>query len=208
MSNPTAPKTGVSSAFVVMVTFVCGLFAGGLAVGVLLGNDQRPPEVPEEAMAKLALPAPQPASAPDSMPTVHPNPGVGSPKHPIFDCHAYEPMPEARGELSEDFKTVEELQGVAQEINGTQVQVRARVMKVYPNIMGLNWVHLCDAYKGGVLLASSKQWVHPGFVVRVTGRLAVKEKIGKAYTFPLLIQEAEFVEEDMGTVPDDFATDL
>ena len=74
---------------------------------------------------------------------------------------------------------------------GEAVVVKGRVVQAFPQIMGVNWLHICDEPSGRVLVASSTQWANPGSEIVLRGILSVDRTIAGAYTFPLFIEKAK-----------------
>ncbi len=135
----------------------------------------------------LVRPSPQPAAPagradlPDA-PTVRPTDPVGA-RHPTFDCRAFSgevgPLP---GAPAAPIASLRETPA------GERVRSRGKVMAAYPRIMGRNWLHLCDAPGGDVLVVATTDWAHPGDEVAVEGTLSRDRDIGGVYRFPLLIE--------------------
>ena len=80
--------------------------------------------------------------------------------------------------------------GPVREVQGEAV-VAGRVVQAFPQIMGVNWLHICDEPSGRVLVASSTQWANPGSEIVLRGILSVDRTIAGAYTFPLFIEKAK-----------------
>ncbi len=100
--------------------------------------------------------------------------------HPTFDCRAF------TGSLAApEGEPIAELR---RRPAGARVQTRGKVMQAFPRIMGLNWLHLCDAAGGEVLVVATRDWAHPGDEVRVEGVLSRDRDIGGVYVFPLLVE--------------------
>lgn len=119
-----------------------------------------------------------------------PHAGGGRGLHPVFDCRDVEALPKPPSGSGRGLKSIATLSDRGASLKGKKVRVWARVMAVYPNILGVNWLRLCDVDSGDVLVVSSSQWAHPGMPVLAEGRLALEKNIGNAYTFPLLLEEA------------------
>lgn len=143
----------------------------GLAVAVLVGH-----LLATRAPLRLDGPAaPDPAAS-----QVVPNDPAGA-RHPRFDCRAFSgPV-----ELGADATSIAGLSDVSA---GQRVRTRGRVMAAYPRIMGRNWLHLCDAPGGDVLVVATTDWAHPGDEVIAEGVLGRDRDIGGVYVFPLLIE--------------------
>jgi hypothetical protein len=71
------------------------------------------------------------------------------------------------------------------------ISVKARVVHAFPNIMGVNWIHVCDEPGGPVLVASSAQWAEPGSMITIRGTLTLDRNIADAYIFPLFVENAQ-----------------
>ena len=119
---------------------------------------------------------------------VVPNPEVGQGHHPSFDCAS---MMEALESRPEGAVSIGELADKRDDLAGQPVTVKGRVMQAFPAIMGVNWFHVCDEPNGRVLVASARDWVHPGHDVVLRGVLSLDRNIAGAYRFPLFIEEAQ-----------------
>ena len=121
-------------------------------------------------------------------PGVHPNPKVGHGHHPVFDCSAMvgHIKPDGKGGVALDTLTANR-----GKYEGKSVSVRGRVMQAFPQIMGLNWIHICDKANGDVLVISTKRWVEPGHEVIARGTIAYNHDVAGAYRFPLFMSEAQ-----------------
>lgn len=174
MSAETPPETPPETAalrrrlrWLTMVSALLALAVVGLVTALIARQPARPPEAPAAEM-----PAP----------TVRPNDPVGA-RHPSFDCRAFSgqvgPLPGEPGAPIADLRET---------AAGEQVRTRGKVMAAYPRIMGRNWLHLCDAPGGDVLVVATTDWAHPGDEVAVEGTLSRDRDIGGVYRFPLLIE--------------------
>ena len=123
---------------------------------------------------------------------VVPNTQVGQGHHPTFDCSAL-----VRGlpKPSEGMAAITALANNTDQYKDKPVAVRAVVVQAYPQIMGVNWFHLCDEPNGSVLVVSSNEWIDPGHEVVVRGTLSINRNIEGAYTFPLYIENGDLVGE-------------
>ena len=72
---------------------------------------------------------------------VVPNPDVGHGQHPTFDCSA---MTEPVGDRPEGAVSIDALSTKSKEYRGEPVVVKGRVIQAFPQIMGVNWLHVCD----------------------------------------------------------------
>lgn len=100
--------------------------------------------------------------------------------HPSFDCAQF------TGALAEP--AGDPIARLREAPAGARVQTRGKVMAAWPRILGRNWLHLCDAAGGDVLVVATRDWAHPGDEVRVEGVLSRDRDIGGVYVFPLLVE--------------------
>lgn len=93
-------------------------------------------------------------------------------------------------------RTVAEVVTKAAELKDRQVQVRGKVVKFSPQIMGKNWIHLRDGSgsasdnSNDILVTSSAQ-AKLGDVVTVTGVVRVDKDFGAGYVYKVLIEDAK-----------------
>jgi hypothetical protein len=92
-------------------------------------------------------------------------------------------------------RTVAEVVTKGAQLKDQQVQVRGKVVKFSPQIMGKNWIHLRDGSgsasdnSNDILVTSSAQ-TNVGDVVTVTGTVRVDKDFGAGYVYKVLIEEA------------------
>jgi len=126
--------------------------------------------------------APAPSVAVPQSPTVRPSDPAGA-RHPTFDCRGFTgPLDGLSGDTGRAIAALDTIPA------GQRVRTRGKVMAAYPRIRGVNWLHLCDAPGGAVLVVATADWAHPGDDVIVEGTLARDRDIGGVYVFPLLIE--------------------
>ena len=92
-------------------------------------------------------------------------------------------------------KNVEEILSDRAALHGQTVSLRAKVIKVSENIMGMNWVTLQDgtgAAPDNKLLAISSEMVAVGEVVTAKGVLENDVDLGYGYKYAALLEEATF----------------
>jgi len=80
-------------------------------------------------------------------------------------------------------------------LEGTEVKVNARVMKVSKSIMGRNWITLQDGsgtQPDNKLVVTSQQVPALGDVLIVTGIISTDVDIGSGYKYKVLLEEATF----------------
>jgi len=89
--------------------------------------------------------------------------------------------------------TVAEIIGQAASLQGKTVQVRGKVVKFNPSIMGKNWLHLQDgsgqaANQTHDILVTTLAPAKPGEVLTVSGVVRTQVDLGMGYTYPVLIE--------------------
>jgi hypothetical protein len=111
--------------------------------------------------------------------------------------------PPAKVDLSgiakaEGGKTIAEIFAEKEALGGKTVTVRGKVVKVNPNIMGTNWLHVQDgtgAAGTNDLTVTTDTEVQIGDTVLVTGPLTLNKDLGSGYTFDAIIEKAQVVVE-------------
>lgn len=183
---------------------------GVLLFSLLLSGCDRAPqpaaEAPTDTTTTAAVPAPaEPAAASPhafdaamqgemggkmSPHAVDPNaaPGSGKAIVPFADLK----IDKATGANS---FTVAELFAKAAELNGQKVRVRGQLVKVSPNIMGRNWLHLQDGSGSPLdnthdLVITTDQTPQTGDTVTIEGILSANKDFGAGYLYAAIVEEA------------------
>lgn len=96
-------------------------------------------------------------------------------------------------------QTVEACFVKAEELNNKKVQVRGKVMKFSPMIMGKNWIHLQDgtgdpAQKTHDLVVTTSGETKKGEVITIEGILHKDKDFGAGYRYAAIIEEATILE--------------
>lgn len=96
--------------------------------------------------------------------------------------------------------TVAELYAKSGELNGREVVVQGRVVKVSRQIMGKNWVHLQDGSGDAAagtsnLVTTTKDSAAVGDLVVATGTLAKDKDFGGGYQYSVIIEETKLVKK-------------
>ena len=96
--------------------------------------------------------------------------------------------------------TVAELYEKSGALNGTDVVVTGKVVKVSKNIMGKNWVHLQDGSGDNAtgtnnLVTTTQDIVVVGDVVTAKGKLAKDKDFGGGYQYAVIIEETTLVKK-------------
>ena len=92
--------------------------------------------------------------------------------------------------------TVAEIFSKAAELNGKSVVVRGKVMKVSPNIMGRNWIHIQDgtgspdAKTHDLVITTSQEPAADWDIITMEGILTANKDFGSGYSYAVLIEDA------------------
>jgi hypothetical protein len=94
-----------------------------------------------------------------------------------------------------DSRTVAEIVGGRVALKDRNVVLRAKVVKVTPEVMGKNWVHVRDGTGSGAdgsddVLVTTKDNVSIGDVVLVKGVVHVDKDLGSGYSYKVLVEDA------------------
>lgn len=144
------------------------------------------------AMSSSAPAAPMASGAPDTS-----NDSVMGSSYPLLPSKQLDtineaPVPKATGPNA---YTVGEVMAKGAELKDKTVQVRGRVVKYNPDIMGKNWVHLRDGsgsatdYTNDILVTTSNQ-TKLGEIVTAKGVVHTDKDFGAGYAYKVLIEEA------------------
>ena len=94
--------------------------------------------------------------------------------------------------------TVGELFAEAANLNDRKVTVKGQVVKISPNIMGKNWLHIQDGTGDPTtnthdLVVTSSAMVEKGTIISLEGVLAAGKDFGFGYRYDVLIEDAVVV---------------
>lgn len=94
--------------------------------------------------------------------------------------------------------TIAELFAQKTALNGKQVVIRGKIVKVVPRIMKMNWVHLQDGtgtagMKNHDLVVKTKATPTMGDTVTVSGMLLKDKDYGSGYKYDVLIDNGEII---------------
>lgn len=90
-------------------------------------------------------------------------------------------------------KTIAEIWAQKAKLSGKQVSVRAKVVRVLPDIMGMNWIHLRDgtgAEGQNDLTVTTKGMPTLGQVITAAGRLSTDKDYGSGYRYDVILEDA------------------
>jgi len=92
-------------------------------------------------------------------------------------------------------KTIGSVRTDYQQLNGQEIALRARVMKVSKNVLGKNWITLKDgtgAAPADKLLATSAELVEIGDLVIAKGIVKTDIDLGSGYKYDVVLEETTF----------------
>ncbi|MBW6508333.1 MAG: DNA-binding protein [Desulfuromonadales bacterium] len=128
------------------------------------------------------------APAQGEMPTGHP---------PIAGMGGAAPAPIVVSPLDklENGLNIEEIYAARNDLSGQEIQLRGKVVKFSPQIMGTNWVHLQDgsgspAAGNHDLTLTSNNQLKVGDVVVARGKLTTDKDFGHGYVYDLIVENA------------------
>jgi hypothetical protein len=77
-----------------------------------------------------------------------------------------------------------------QQLNGKMLQVRGKVTKFNPDILGKNWLHIIDSSSVGDLTVTTQGTVEVGDIVIVEGKLGLDRDF-----YPFILEDAIIIKE-------------
>jgi hypothetical protein len=95
-------------------------------------------------------------------------------------------------------QTVAELYAGKDRLADTVVNVRGKVVKYNPQIMGKNWVHVQDGTgSSGTndLMVTTAATTKVGDIVLVSGKITLNKDFGSGYKYALILEDANVVVE-------------
>ena len=90
-------------------------------------------------------------------------------------------------------KTIEAVYKDKAKLEGKQVTVKGKVVKVNNGIMGRNFLHIQDGTGGkdnNDLSVTSTQTAQVGDKVTIAGKVILNKDFGSGYNYPLIVEEA------------------
>lgn len=90
-------------------------------------------------------------------------------------------------------KTVAEIFAEKDQLNGKAVEVRGKVVKYSPEIMGKNWIHIQDGTGGegtNDLTVTTSAQAAQGDTVVVSGQVTTNKDFGYGYKYDVIIEDA------------------
>lgn len=94
--------------------------------------------------------------------------------------------------------SVEEIFTKAEDLNGKKIQIKGKVVKFSPLIMGKNWVHLQDGTGNPMqnshdLVVTTNDTVEVNAIVTLEGILSANKDFGAGYKYAAIVEEAVLV---------------
>ena len=78
---------------------------------------------------------------------------------------------------------------------GKTIQISGQCVKLNPNIMGRNWVHLQDGSKDDYdLVITCDVQIPVGHTVTLTGKVVLNKDFGSGYKYDILLEEGQLVQ--------------
>ncbi len=78
---------------------------------------------------------------------------------------------------------------------GKTIQISGQCVKINPNIMGRNWVHLQDGSKDDYdLVITCAAQIPVGHTVTLVGKVVLNKDFGAGYQYDILLEEGELVQ--------------
>lgn len=82
-----------------------------------------------------------------------------------------------------------------QSYEGKTVQLTGKCVKINPNIMQRNWIHLRDGSKDDFdLVITSNTFVAEGTVVTIKAKVVLNKDFGAGYRYDLILEEGEVIQ--------------
>ena len=104
---------------------------------------------------------------------------------------------------AEGGKTIAEVFAEKDQLAGTTVVLRGKVVKVNANIMGRNWLHVRDGSgaegTNDLTVTSTNVLPSVGDIVVVRGPVGLNKDLGMGYQYDVIIEDAEVTIEGSGT---------
>lgn len=127
--------------------------------------------------------------------------GSANPHQQVAEAHSSKAMPpetDIKIEKAAGGVTVEELYRRNKELDGKQVLVRGKVVRISPKIMGRNWIHLQDGTgdqgKGTHDLTLTMPDIPViGEVVVIKGAARKDKDFGSGYRYSIIVEDAAIV---------------
>lgn len=98
--------------------------------------------------------------------------------------------------LKEGSISIAELIGNQNKYDGKTVQLTGRCVKINPDIMGRNWIHLKDGSMDSYdLVVTSDVAIPEGHVVTMKGTVVLDKDFGAGYKYEIIVENGELVKD-------------
>jgi hypothetical protein len=89
---------------------------------------------------------------------------------------------------------IAELVANPKKFEGKTIQLSGKCVKINPNIMGKNWIHLQDGSKNDYdLVITSDTFVKEGTVLTLKGKVTLAKDFGAGYKYDLIVEDAVII---------------
>lgn len=108
--------------------------------------------------------------------------------------HPPVPTQSAQVERPAESMTIAEVVRKAEELNGQEVQVTGKVIKVNPHIMNRNWIHLQDGSMDSFdFVVTTTEDIPAEHTVTLKGTLHTNRDFGAGYTYDIILENASVI---------------
>lgn len=91
--------------------------------------------------------------------------------------------------------TIAELVADPNEYNGKTIQLTGKCVKINPNIMNRNWIHLQDGSKNDYdLVITSNTFVPEGKIITIRALVSLNRDFGAGYRYDLILENGTIIE--------------
>lgn len=98
-------------------------------------------------------------------------------------------------EKAEGGKTISEILAEAGQLAGQTVRVRGMVVKLTPQVLGKDWIHISDEPNTDLTVTTTDS-VAPGDLIVAEGVIATDKDFGHGYVYPIIMEDARIVIEE------------
>ncbi len=151
------------------------------------------------ALAGCAKKESAPAAGADTAPAPAPAEAAPAQAHPVPTNAAGTEVDLAGIVKAEGGMTVEEIHTQREQLAGTSVTVRGKVVKTNAGIMGKNWLHVRDGSgaegSNDLTVTTDTDLPEVGSTVLVTGQAAIDKDFGLGYQYDVILEDAQVAVE-------------
>lgn len=94
-------------------------------------------------------------------------------------------------QLAEGAVKIDDILKKKEEYGGKKVKVTGKCVKMNPNIMNRNWVHLSDGTSDRALVITTNEKIALGSVVNLEGTISIDRDFGAGYRYDIIMESAE-----------------